>query len=284
MNFEALLERLLNVAADLLLRLLAALLLLILGRWLIKLLLRSLQVGKAVQRADPAVRRFLINSLRVALNVLLAVSVIAVLGIPMTSALALLTSAGVAIGLALQGALGNLAGGVMILIFRPFRLEDYVEAGSFGGTVTDIGFFYTVLRTPDNRTVTIPNGTVMSEEIVNYSTNPTRRLDLTFSVAYGHDPRRVRAIILEEACRHEGVLREPPPFCPLTEQGEHALQLTLRVWVNTPDYWTLKFDLTEAIHCRLEREGISVPFPQLDVHLSSKPSPTQRADEPPSDE
>lgn len=268
MNPEAFLERLLDLASTLVLRLAAALILLTLGRWLIKWLVRSLQGSKPIRRTDPAVQRFLENSLRVGLNILLAVSVIAVMGIPMTSALALLTSAGVAIGLALQGALGNLAGGVMILIFRPFRLEDFIEAGAFSGTVTDIGFFYTVLKTPDNRAVTIPNGTVMSEEIVNYSAHPTRRLDLTLSIPYECAPKRISQIILEEVTKREGVLLEPEPFCCLAEQGESALLFTLRVWVNTPDYWPMKFALLEAVHCRLEKEGIHVPYRQLEVHFS----------------
>ena len=185
MDFQVFLDKLLSGAIDLSLRLLGALAILILGRILIKFLMRTLKKSRALSHLDPAVAQFLLQAIRLSLNVLLALSVVALLGVPMTSALALIASAGVAVGLALQGALGNLAGGIMILIFRPFHLEDFIELGSFSGTVTDIGFFYTTLRATDNRVVTIPNGTVMGAEIVNFSAAPTRRVDMVFSVPYG---------------------------------------------------------------------------------------------------
>ena len=270
MNMEALTEKLFTLASELAFRLLSALLLLAIGRWCIKVIMRSVKKSRLIQRTDPAVERFLIHSVGVALNVLLAASAVAILGVPMTSALALLTSAGVAVGLALQGALGNLAGGIMILVFHPFRLENFIELGEFSGTVIDIGFFYTTLHTPDHRRVTIPNGTVMGAEIVNYSANPTRRLDMVFSVSYGHSPQRIREFLLEEVARYGGALTDPPPFCRLTQQGLNGLEFTLRVWVATTDYWNVKFDLLEAIHDRLTSEGITVPYPQLDVHMKEQ--------------
>ena len=270
MNFEKLLDKLLSHATDLAFRLLGALAILIIGRLLIKWVMRLIRRGKSIKKLDPAVERFLINSIRVVLNVVLVVSVIAVLGVPMTSVLALLTSAGVAIGLALQGALSNLAGGIMILIFHPFHLDDYVEIENFSGTVKDIGFFYTTLCTTDNRVVTIPNGTVMGEEIINYSSNPTRRVDMLFSVAYGTDIDRVRLLLLEEADKHPMTLKEPEPFCRLSQQNSSSLDFTLRVWVNKDDYWTVKFDLLEAIQKRMNEEHITVPFNQLDVHISNE--------------
>ncbi|MBR7098246.1 MAG: mechanosensitive ion channel [Clostridia bacterium] len=270
MNFEKLLDKLLSHATDLAFRLLGALAILIIGRLLIKWVMRLIRRGKSIKKLNPAVERFLINSIRVVLNVVLVVSVIAVLGVPMTSVLALLTSAGVAIGLALQGALSNLAGGIMILIFHPFHLDDYVEIENFSGTVKDIGFFYTTLCTTDNRVVTIPNGTVMGEEIINYSSNPTRRVDMLFSVAYGTDIDRVRLLLLEEADKHPMTLKEPEPFCRLSQQNSSSLDFTLRVWVNKDDYWTVKFDLLEAIQKRMNEEHITVPFNQLDVHISNE--------------
>lgn len=274
MRFEDFLNKLLSLATDLAFRLLSALAILILGRLLIGWIMRLIRQTRGIKKLDPAVERFLINSIRVVLNVVLAVSVIAVLGVPMTSMLALLTSAGVAIGLALQGALSNLAGGIMILIFHPFHLNDFVEIESFSGTVRDIGFFYTTLCTTDNRVVTIPNGTVMGEEIVNYASNPTRRVDMTFSVAYGSDVERVREILLEEANKHSLTLDDQQPFCRLSRQNESALEFVLRTWVMKENYWTVKFDLLEAVHIRFAAEGIKIPFRQLDVHIVEKKEET----------
>lgn len=274
MSFEEFLNKLISLATDLAFRLLGALAILILGRLLIGWIMRFVRRTKGIKKLDPAVERFLVNSIRVVLNVVLAVSVIAVLGVPMTSMLALLTSAGVAIGLALQGALSNLAGGIMILIFRPFHLDDFVEIEDFSGTVRDIGFFYTTLCTTDNRVVTIPNGTVMGEEIINYASNSTRRVDMTFSVAYGTDVDRVRQILLEEASKHPLTLDDPLPFCRLSQQNESALEFVLRAWVKKEDYWTVKFDLLESIHIRFASEDIKIPFRQLDVHIIEKKEET----------
>ncbi len=268
MDLQQFLDKLFASATDLAFRLLSAIALLLIGRVVIKWVMRIIKNSKGMKKIDVGAERFLINSIRVALNVVLAISIIAIIGIPMTSMLAILTSAGVAIGLALQGALSNLAGGIMILIFHPFHLDDFVEIESFSGTVTDIGFFYTTLKTTDNRTVTIPNGTVMGEEIINYSVNDQRRVDMTFSVAYGTDTARVRQILLEEADRHSAVLKDPAPFCRLSEQGDSSLNFVFRVWVAKDDYWNVKFDLLEAIHNRLVAEGITVPYKQLDVHLT----------------
>lgn len=267
MDFQPILNKIAASATDLAFRLVGGILLLTIGRLTIKWLMRLIKNGKGMKKLDAAAERFLTNSIRVILNVALAVSVIALLGVPMTSALAVITSAGVAIGLALQGALGNLAGGIMILIFRPFQLNDFIEIASFSGTVTDIGFFYTKLKTTDNRAITIPNGTVMSAEIVNYSANPRRRVDMSFSVSYGSDVTQVRQILLEEASKHDSVLKDPIPFCRFSEQGENSLHFILRAWVERENYWNVKFDLLESIHNRLAAEGISVPFKQLDVHL-----------------
>lgn len=272
MDLQTFLDRLFTTATNLAFRLLGGLALLIIGRLLIKWVLRLLKNSKGIKKIDTAAERFLINAVNVALNLLLAASVVAVLGVPMTSVLALLTSAGVAIGLALQGALGNLAGGIMILIFHPFHLNDFVEIENFSGTVVDIGLFYTTLKTPDNRSVTIPNGTVMGEEIINYSANDHRRVDLTFSVAYGNIPSKIIQTLLEESEKNPFVLKEPSPFCKLAEQGDSSMNFILRVWVAKNDYWTVKFELLEAVHNRLTADGISVPYKQLDVHLKHHPT------------
>ena len=270
MDFQTFLNNIISFATSLGMKLLAALVVLIIGRLLIKWVMKMVRNCKLAKKSDPTVSRFLSNAINILLHIILVISVIGILGVPVTSVITILASAGVAIGLALQGALGNLAGGIMILIFRPFRLDDFIEAGSFSGTVKDIGIFYTVLCTPDNRIVTIPNGTVMGEEVVNYSMNDTRRVDFTFSVTYGTDVARVRSILLEEAGKHALVLQEPAPFCRLSKQNESSLDFTLRVWTNKDNYWTVNFDLLEAINNRFVAEQIEVPFKQLDVHIAGQ--------------
>ena len=250
-------------------KLIVALIVLLLGFWLVRVLIRFLGNGKLMKK-DPTVAKFLSGALKISLNTLVVVSVISILGVPMSSVIAVIASAGVAIGLALQGALSNFAGGIMILLFHPFRIGDYVEAGGYGGTVREIGIFYTVLTTPDNREVTIPNGTITGASVVNYSVNSTRRVDLVISVAYGSDMDRVRQVLLEESAGNPSVLTDPAPFVRFSKQNESSLDYTVRVWTKKEDYWSVYFDLLEAIQKRLTAEGIEIPFPQLDVHVKEK--------------
>lgn len=267
MNFEELLARFVDWAIVTGKKLLAAALVVVVGYLLIKWLVKRMENSKFAKKNDPTVVRILQNFTRIGLYIVLVVSVVAILGVPMASVITVIASAGVAIGLALQGALSNLAGGIMILLFRPFRLGDFVEVAGATGTVTDIGIFYTTLTTGDNKVEVIPNGTVMGETITNYSVNDTRRVDFVFSAAYGTDVERVKAILLDEANRHSLVLHDKAPFCRLTRQGDSALDFTLRVWVKSSDYWTVNFDILEAVNARFAAEGIEIPFNQLDVNL-----------------
>ena len=265
MNVEEFLTNLMGKAADLGLKLLAALLVLIIGRILIKWTVKLVSKSKFAKNTDATVVRVLLNFISAGLYVLLAVTIIAILGVPMASVVALVASAGVAIGLALQGALSNLAGGIMIMILRPFHIGDFVEITGNSGTVKDVGIFYTVINTGDNKVITI-----MANAIINYSKNDTRRVDLVFNVAYGTDVAKVNAILLEEAGKHELALKDPAPFARLTKQSESSLDFTLRVWVNAGDYWTVNFDLLENINNRFAKEGIKIPFNQLDVHIKDQ--------------
>ena len=269
MDWNAFWTTLVNFAFDLGGKLLGAILVLIIGRFVIKFFMRSFRKSKFVEKSEPTVAHFLINFLNIALNIILVVSIVAILGVPMASVVAAIASAGVAIGLALQGALSNLAGGIMILIFKPFRIGNFIATGSGSGTVMDIGIFYTVLKSADNKEITIPNGTIMGAAITNYSVHDTRRVDFTFSVAYGTDVERVKNILLEEADKHAMVLKDPAPFARLSVQNASSLDFTLRVWVNSGDYWTVNFDLLEAVNDRFIAEKIEVPFNQLDVHISN---------------
>ena len=264
---EKFLNWIIPILQDVGLKLLISIAIFVVCRFIIKTVVKALRTGKASQKMEPTVAHFLANFVNIVLYIILAVTIIAIMGVPMASVIAAIASAGVAIGLALQGALSNFAGGIMILLFHPFRVGDFIEVDGFSGTVSDIDVFYTFLQTGDNKSVTVPNGNIMSNSVVNYSVNGTRRVELNIGVAYGSDIDRVKAILLEEAARHELVLSDPEPFCRLSAQGDSALNFILRVWTNTSDYWQVNFDLLEAVHKRLEAEGIEIPFPQMDVHV-----------------
>ena len=180
---------------------------------------------------------------------------------------AIVASAGVAIGLALQGSLSNFAGGFIILLLRPFKVGDYIQTGQFEGTVEQIGVFYTSLTTIDNKVVLIPNGTLSNGSLINYSTKDTRRVDLVFAVSYESDILKVRGILKDIVQQHRLVLDYPEPFVGLLEQADSSLNFAVRVWVNTPDYWTVYFDLLEEVKLRFDKEEISIPYPQIDLHL-----------------
>ena len=249
------------------LKLLACLVVLILGKIIIKWVSKFFTKSKFAEKNDKTVVTVLSHFVSAGLYVLLVVIIIGILGIPTASVIAVIASAGVAIGLALQGALSNIAGGIMILVLRPFKVGNFVEIAGHSGTVTDVGIFYTVLTTGDNKVVTLPNGTVMGDNIVNYSAKDTRRVDFVFGVAYGTDIERVKAILLEEAEKHELALKTPAPFARLSAQNASSLDFTMRVWVENANYWTVKFDLTERITERFTAEGIEIPFNQLDVTI-----------------
>ena len=250
------------------LRLVGALLILVVGFKLCKWLLKILQKTKAFAKMDPGVQTFLSSLLNIVLKIMIVLSAIALIGVPMTNFVALLASAGVAIGASLQGSLSNLAGGIMILIFKPFKVGDYIDTAEGSGTVTEVTILYTILTTPDNRRIVIPNGAISNEAITNYSYHDVRRLDLTFSVSYDADIEVVKALLLEKAREHSLVLTEPDaPFCRLTEHGQSSLNFALRVWVKSEDYWQVNFDLKEEIKKSLDEQGIEIPYPQLDIHL-----------------
>ncbi len=267
---EDFLNNLLAKATDLGLKLLAAVLVLVIGRVLIKWVVKILGKTQFAKRTDATVVRVMMNFITSALYVLLIVTIVSILGVPMASLVAVIASAGVAIGLALQGALSNLAGGIMIMILRPFHIGDWVDIDGDAGTVKDVGIFYTTLNTGDNKVITIPNGTVMNSTIINTSVNDTRRVDLVFGVAYGSNVEKVKAILLEEAGKHELALKDPAPFARLTKQNDSSLDFTLRVWTKKDDYWTLNFDLLERINARFEQEGIEIPYNTIDVNVVEK--------------
>ena len=249
-------------------RIVGAMIVLVVGLALIKKVKKWMKASPKLNKIDSSVRSFTLSLTNIALYVLLAVAIALILGVSVASFMTLLASAGVAIGLALQGALGNFAGGLMILLFKPFKVGDYIEAGSESGTVKDITVVYTVLQTPDNKQITVPNGTLTNSNITNYSTEPVRRVDLTFSTAYDCDIEVTKELILKVAFAHPLVLTEPAePFARLQTQGDSALVYVLRVWCKSEDYWTVYYDLNETVKKTFDENGIAIPFPQMDVHV-----------------
>ena len=249
------------------LRLLSAGILLIVGFKICKWFLKLFQKSHAFEKMDAGVQTFLSSLISIGLKILIVLTSISILGVPMTNIVAVLASIGVAIGAALQGSLANLAGGIMILVFKPFVIGNYIETAQGSGTVKELTILYTVLDTPDNRRIVIPNGAISNEAITNYSFHDTRRLDFTFSVAYDSDIELVKQILLEQANAHELVLKEQEPFCRLTEHGQSSLNFALRVWVKSGDYWQVNFDVKEAVKRAFDEKGIVIPYPQMDVHM-----------------
>lgn len=276
MNWKDVGNYLLNFLKELIttagLRILYAVLIIVIGLKLIKFFAKRCEKAKWYRRIDKSVAHFIVSSLNVILKVLVFVSAALVLGVPATSFVAILTSAGVAIGLALQGSLSNFAGGLMILIFKPFRVGDYIESAEVSGTVQDISIFYTVLITPDNKTVHCPNGALSNTHVTNYSEQETRRVDIPVSVSYDADVAAVKQLLTETAAANEMILPDQPPFVRLSECADSSLDFTVRVWCKNTDYWTVKFDLTEAIQAALVAAGIEIPYPQMDIHVKDTPT------------
>jgi small conductance mechanosensitive channel len=248
-------------------KLVGAILALIIGLWLANMIAGGLNRGMEKSEVDPSLRPFLKSLVSTLLKILVVVSVLGMVGIQMTSFIAILGAFGLAIGMALSGTLQNFAGGVMILIFKPFKVGDVIEAQGYTGCVNAIQIFNTILKTPDNKTVIIPNGGLSTSSMVNYSTEETRRVDWTFGIAYGDDIDKAREVLIELLTSNENVLKDPAPFVELGELADSSVNFTVRAWVNAPDYWAVHFYMLEKVYRRFAEEGLNIPFPQMDVHL-----------------
>ena len=269
-NWQAIWDSVVHICVDIALKILLSILVLIIGRVLIKLLLKKMRKSKSLDRADPMAKKFIVAFVGIALNVSLVVLLVAIMGVPMASIVAVIGSVGVAISLAVQGTLSNLASGLMILVFKPFKLGDYIESGDYSGTVTDMGVFYTTLTSPDNKTIVIPNSSLTTSTLVNYSTRDTRRLDLQFNVEYGSDVEKIKGIINGVIATHEEILTDKAPFIRLTELRDSSLCITLRVWCKGSDFWTLKFNLMEEIVQKFGEEGIVIPYNRMTVTIDKR--------------
>ena len=269
-NWEELLSKLIHSLISFGGKLLLAILIFVVGRWLIKKITGLIKKIMTKRDVDKSLFSFVTSLVSITLNLILAITIISILGIETSSFIALFASAGVAIGLALSGTLQNFAGGVMILLFKPFKVGDYIEAQGQGGTVREIQIFNTILTTGDNKTIIIPNGGLSTGLMTNYSTSGTRRVEWTFGIAYGDSYDKAKSIIEKLLKEDSRVLYDPAYLIALTSLADSSVNIVVRAWTNSGDYWSLYFDINEKIYKIFPEEGISIPFPQMDVHLYNK--------------
>ncbi len=244
-----------------------ALLVLIIGLWITKLITKSVKKLMLKGEMDDSLVPFLSSLVSTVLKLLVVISALSMLGIEMTSFIALLGAAGLAVGMALSGTLQNFAGGVMILIFKPFKAGDFIDAQGYMGVVKEIQIFNTILTTGDNKTIIIPNGGLSTGAMVNFSTQSTRRVDWTFGIGYGDDADKAKEVLRALLDADKRVLQDPEPFIALSELADSSVNFVVRAWVNASDYWGVYFAMNENVYKTFEKEGLNIPYPQMDVHL-----------------
>lgn len=264
------LDQYINLAIQYGLILLKAIVVLLAGLWVIKRIVKTLRKVLTRSNVDESLKPFLLTLTDILLKVVLFIAVIGILGIQTTSFVAILGAAGLAVGLALQGSLSNLAGGVIILLLKPFKVGEVIDAAGFLGTVIEIQIFHTILHTFDNRRIVIPNAQLANSSITNITRNPKRRLDMEFSVAYGTDIEYVKSTLQDLIREDERFHKEPEPFVRMIRMADSSINFVVRVWVDTDKYWPAYFDLNENVYKEFYNKGISIPFPQMDVHIKQK--------------
>lgn len=249
-------------------KLIAAIAIWIVGNWVIKLIIKQMKKALSKKHTDESLRPFIISVSTVSLKILVGISALGVLGVEMTSFIAILGAAGLAVGMALSGTLQNFAGGVMILLFKPFKVGDLIETDSHLGIVHEIQIFNTILKSFDNKTHIIPNGGLSTNAMTNYSTEEKRRVDWTFGIGYGDDAAKAKAVI-QRLCQEDSrIINDPAkPFIALSELGDSSVNFVVRAWVKSSDYWDVFFDMNENVYNTFAKEGLNIPFPQMDVHL-----------------
>lgn len=239
------------------------------GRFIIKYAIKALRAVTQKRKVEASLTSFLNSLVSISLNLILAIIIIGILGIDTSSFLAVFASAGIAVGMALSGMLQNFAGGVLILMLKPYKVGDYIEAQGFAGTVREIQIFSTVLDTMDNQTIIIPNGPLATGSLKNSTKAPTRRIDLDVEVAYGTDPDEVRQVLMNVINADERIMQSGvfAPFIPMTTMSTSSIVFQMRIWVKATDYWSVRFDTTEKVYKELGKAGIEIPFQQMDVHI-----------------
>ena len=249
------------------LKVIAAVVVFVVGRWVAKGLTKFAEKVMNKRQVDPTIVSFVANMTYVALLVFVVLAALGQLGIQTTSFIAVIGAAGLAIGLALQGSLANFAAGFLMIISRPFKVGDFIEGAGVAGTVEKIQIFTTQLKTPDNKTIIIPNAKLSSDNIVNFSEKGTRRVDLVFGIGYGDDIDHAKKVIMDVLAREERILKDPATTIGVVELADSSVNFAVRPWVTADDYWNVYFNLTENIKKSFDSEGISIPFPQRDVHM-----------------
>jgi len=245
---------------------------LVIGLYIVKVIIGV--VGKMFDKSgvDRSLRSFLISMITMLLKVMVYITALGMLGVEMTSFVAILAAAGLAVGMALSGTLQNFAGGVMILLFKPYKVGDVIEAQGYTGSVKEIQIFITILTTPDNKTVLIPNGALANGSMINYSTQSTRRVDWVFGIAYGDDVDKAYEVLNKLIAADERILKDPEHFMALSALADSSVNIVVRAWVNAPDYWGVYFKMNEDVYKSFDKAGLSIPFPQMDVHVQKTES------------
>jgi len=260
-------QKLYDIALTYGLKIIMAILVLIVGLWITKILCRSTKKFMESKKVDVSLAPFLISVMSMLLKLVVVISALAIVGIEMTTLVAMLGAIGLAIGMALSGTLQNFAGGIVILVLKPYRVGHFIEVSGFMGTVKEIQIFSTLVHTPDNKVVVIPNGQLATGTLVNYSKLPTRRVDFVFGIGYEDSMDEAKSIIAKIAKENPKVLENPEPFVAVSALGDSSVDITLRVWVKSSDYWDVHFYMYEQVKKGLDAAGISIPFPQRDVHI-----------------
>lgn len=247
-------------------KILLAVVILVIGLWIIKFIVKGANVVLKKKHVAVELKHFLDSLISISLKIVLFIIVIGVLGVQTTSFVAILAAAGFAVGLALQGSLGNFAGGVLILFFKPFKIGDFIEAQGESGIVKKIEIFTTTLNTGDNKTIILPNGPLSNGNITNYSTEPTRRVDLEFGISYDDDIKKAKQILEKLVVEDKRVLKDPDYQIVVGNLGASSVDIKVRAWVNSGDYWGFFFDMQEKVKLTFDKEKISIPYPQMDIH------------------
>lgn len=264
------LDKMINFGFEYSPKIIGGIIVLLIGLWITKLITKS--VGKALAKSkfDQSLVPFLKSLTNIILKILVVITVMGMIGIQMTSFIALIGAAGLAVGLALSGTLQNFAGGVIILILKPFKVGDFIEAQGFSGTVKEISIFATMLNTGDKKLIIIPNGPLSTGPLTNFSAEPQRRVDWKFGMAYGDDVENFKKAINDFFAEDTRILKEPASFIGLSELGDSSVNFTVKAWVNSADYWDVFFNINEKVYTKFGDYKLNIPFPQMDVHLHNK--------------
>jgi len=269
-DMGAVLQKVYEYLAQYGLKVIAALIILLIGRWLAKFISRLIERALVKAHVDKTLAKFVKNLSHIGLLIFVVIAAVASLGVETTQLAVVVGAAGLAIGLALQGSLANFASGFLMIVFRPFKVGDFIEAAGVKGTVKEIQIFNTIINTPDNIRAIIPNAQITGGNVLNYTVNGTRRVDLVVGISYEDDLKKAKQVIEEVLAGDDRVLKEPNPTVAVSELGDSSVNLVVRPWVKSTDYWDAYFDVTAKVKLALDANGITIPYPQRDVHIKGE--------------